>query len=306
MIQNIIDLGSNAGMFNSHEGFLIQQRDDSVTIRIRNMSRLERYHAWQTGDHIEIARFANNTMNGSIHIYYESPQILADQVCVVLNMPRGEHRHNNITPLSAFPRLASLIDEREVPGRAIYTEMFARLAEQIASNNLAWSRNENWASGEIVRRQIEHETTRHAHESIDMPQRLRVSHDMPDATSRNNQREAMEWVRSYTFTIPPEYQAVLEGAIPITPSPQRLENLFGGSSGARGGGDGPVSGGRLPEHERLDEHYQMQEEHEMLDAKLQPQEENEDEKKEDYSDTTEVDDLIETMKGLIEEGDEDE
>ena len=292
-------------MFNSHEGFLIQQRDDSVTISINNQSRTEMFHAWQTRDKIDIIRTTDNIISGVIQIHYESPQIIADQVCVVLNMPTEGHHHNrDMLTLLTFPTLENTNEERDVTGRIIYTEMFARLADQMTSNNQAWSRNENWARGEIVRAQIEHETIRHAHESI----------DMPDATSRNNQREAIERARSYiaaaAFTIPPEYQAVLEGAIPITPPDQRLletaQNFFGGHGSARGGGDGPVSGGRLPEHERLDEHYQMQEEHEMLDAKLQPQEENEDEKKEDYSDTTEVDDLIATMKGLIEEGDEDE
>ena len=290
-----VDLGNNTGIFHSHPGHIIQEQDGCVTIRIENKSRQEHFYAWQTGDVIEIVRIVNNLICSDIEpvvteiqANYESTEILSQYVSMLLNLstetPTNQSDWFYRYMTTPFPPLQLQGVERIID--ALRGHVWNRMATD-TEGDVAVSDESNsvWASNETAVAEIDRNMmsrTRMLGEHI----RRSRSVDMPDS-------------------IPTAYQAVTDGHIPIGMVAQlALEAIRGeneSNSSPRGGGDEPVSGGRLPEHEANDDHYEAQEEHEMLDAKLQPQEENEDEEKPDYSDTSEVDDLIATMKSLISE-----
>ena len=264
-----IDLGGQAGVFFQTQGILLQYRSGGITVGIKNVSRREEFHAWQAGDAIEVVRFIGNRICAHVKCEYESTSILADKVGVVLNLSDDTPTRRNFLPLMIFDdteRLPLITRQDDDEVPTITPETSASLLAQWASQNTP--------NIERIRSGMSESDRQYIRRRFGIP-------GTPEATTG--------------------YSALLSSM-----ASARLNAILESLSGdARGGGDQPVSGGRLPEHERLDEHYEAQEQYDMLDAKLQPQEENEDENKPDYSDTVEVDDLIAQMNGLIEEGDDD-
>ena len=292
-----VDLGNNTGIFHSHPGHIIQEQD-GLTIRIENKSRQEHFYAWQTGDVIKIVRIVNNLICSDIEpvvteiqANYESTEILSQYVSILLNLST-ETLTNQSDWVSRYTTTPFPL---QLEGGTL-----TRILNSLHTN--VWNQMATYIEGDVVVADEDNAVWANNETAV-----AEIDRDMMSRT-----RELGEQIRrrcsevSDVANIPTEFEDVTDGPISTERWRLALEALRGereSNSSPRGGGDEPVSGGRLPEHERLDEYYEAQEQYDILEAKLQPQEE--DQEKPDYSDTSEVDDLIATMKGLIDDGDED-